>query len=235
MGQGKDRAIAVNGAFPPLLMHYSGLAKYILSENERDITLPKVSKESMAYAYSFMLAREQDATILKPKFENLTLQQLAHLHDACNKLQYESLSDKAFNRIKWVIGKKGCSEYDSFKAVYEFVPSLREAIIKAAAKEKLYGGKPEFVGQICEIPGISNSIDAIVKEYEAQVKAEAEALRLAQQASKPAANEISKCKDIRCYTCKQKGHVAKNCRGGKPPKCYKCGFFGHIARNCNSA
>jgi hypothetical protein len=35
-----------------------------------------------------------------------------------------------------------------------------------------------------------------------------------------------------CYTCNQKGHLARNCPSYSQPTCYNCNEKGHIARNC---
>src|SRR2546421_6614156 len=39
-------------------------------------------------------------------------------------------------------------------------------------------------------------------------------------------------KEIICYKCNEKGHIAMNCRNKKNIKCYICGKIGHYASTC---
>src|SRR5439155_20647203 len=39
-------------------------------------------------------------------------------------------------------------------------------------------------------------------------------------------------REIICYKCNEKGHIATNCRNRKDIKCYICGKMGHYAKTC---
>ena len=46
------------------------------------------------------------------------------------------------------------------------------------------------------------------------------------------AREKESTKDIECYNCGKKGHMAADCKNEKVVKCYNCGKAGHMSKEC---
>jgi hypothetical protein len=137
IGPDGDRFIGIEGASINLMAHFSPYAKKtLLDERASTLSILNGSKQTIQWIYKYMRAGDIDAHG-QEKFESLSVDSLVLLYTHSAFLEYMSLMDRAFGRLKG-------QYYDSLPTVDEIktfqvcVPPLYEHAINILADEIMY-------------------------------------------------------------------------------------------------
>lgn len=166
VGPADDEYIGIEGAYVKVLTHYSGFAKKAMSSyGATRFSVPNGVKQILGWIYKYMLAGEKDTDI--DKFHDFDIPYLTLLYGHAAVLEYQSLMDKCFKRVRYLINDIGMLDIQTIRNIAIYIPALNQTIAKSIAFEitdKIADYNLPHVDATYDIEGFGPIIDAAVQD-----------------------------------------------------------------------